>query len=512
MGTTTEGTGASLFLTGAVNNTMGSADFEVANGSFVQQAPINATSITIDVPNGVFLVDANPPVPYEGVAGDISDAWLDVASSNATYTGGTSQNSAATQTVPTLDSFFLPGLTSSGYNANLVVTTAVDYLFNPNGTAQSAFDFTQQHVVGTTSNTTNGTGTSYIFFGDAMPYLWGTGNDDNATYAGNQAQTGSNNNFATGGSNGGLTYTIGSGDKGMGNTPLIMPNLPLQATGTSSTPAAANLTGSITAAAVSITADIIDLNGPINVGHQGNASLRLSPGLGLLLRNYQAQYNQSPSTVAAVYQIPAFELPDDVSATYSCLTGQITVNQLTAGTSQAQVLLTGQIMSSVAGGAINLSGGAGACEIENLTGLPVVLAGVGNGSYIPQGTVTINDTFANLTTIYTYSPGGPVSVYSGALNQVTATGTPTSTVAGSTATYQPTDNLVYTWTNTASVSRPGNDTSTSPPTWNYPAKGAGSYDYQGDWTFYSGTTDAPYVASNGTLSVSAAANPPVFSE
>ncbi|MFM7160724.1 MAG: hypothetical protein ACKO3P_10160, partial [Planctomycetaceae bacterium] len=115
MGTTTQGTGASLFLTGAVNNTMGSVDFEVANGSFVQQAPINATSITIDVPNGVFLVDANPPVPYEGVAGDISDAWLDLASSNATYTGGTSQNSAATQTVPTLDSFFLPGLTSSGY-------------------------------------------------------------------------------------------------------------------------------------------------------------------------------------------------------------------------------------------------------------------------------------------------------------------------------------------------------------------------------------------------------------
>ena len=53
MGTTTQGAGPSLFLTGAVNNTMGSVDFEVANGSFVQQAPINATSITIDVPNEI---------------------------------------------------------------------------------------------------------------------------------------------------------------------------------------------------------------------------------------------------------------------------------------------------------------------------------------------------------------------------------------------------------------------------------------------------------------------------
>ncbi|MFN5532196.1 MAG: lectin-like domain-containing protein, partial [Planctomycetaceae bacterium] len=511
VGTTTENAGASLFLTGAVNNPMGSVEFEVANGSFVQQAPINATSITIDVPNGVFLVDSNPPVPYEGVAGDISDAWLDVASSNHTYTGGTPQNSAASQTVPTLSSFFLPGLTSTGYNPNLVVTTAVDYWFNPGGTAMSAFDFVKNYIVGTATNTTDGSATSYIFFGDTIPYC----NDDSVDYVNGQSQAGSGSNFLTGGTNGGLTYTLGDGNKNnTGNTPLIMPNLPLKATGTSNTAAAANLTGSITAAAVSITADIIDLNGPINVGHQGNATLRLSPGLGLLLRGYQAQYNQSPATVAAVYQVPAFELPNDVSATYSCLTGEITVSPLTAGSTNAQVVLTGQIMSSVSGASINLNGGAGTCEIENLTGFPVVLQGVGT-SAIPRGTVTINDTYALQTTIYAYELGGPVSVYSGTLNTVTATGTPTSTVTGTMATFHPTDNLIYTWENTASVSRPGNDTSNSPPTWYNPYKGNNvdqSINYQGQWTFYSGTSDAPYVASNGTLSVSSQTNPPVFSE
>jgi hypothetical protein len=85
-------------------------------------------------------------------------------------------------------------------------------------------------------------------------------------------------------------------------------------------------------------------------------------------------------------------------------------------------------------------------------------------------------------------------------------------VTGTTATYQPTDNLIYTWSNTASVSRPGNNTD---GTWYNPYTGNNvdqSIDYQGQWTFYSGTSDAPYVASNGTLSVSSQTNPPVFSE
>jgi len=510
VGTTSEAAGASLFVTGPVNNMLGSVDLSVANGSLIQQAPINATSITIDVPNGVFFVDGNPPIPYEGVAGDIQDAWLNVASSNVTATAGNNQYGSENQTVPTVTSFFLPGLTSSGYSPNLVVTTAVDAQFNPNGTSQSAFYFTQQHVVGTTSNTTNGSGTSYIYFGDAMPYLWGTGNDDGSSYAGTQAQIGSNSNFLTNSSNG-LTYTIGTGENGMGNTPLIMPNLPLTATGTTAAPAAQSLTGSINAAAVSITAGIIDLNGPMNVGHTVNAQVTLSPGLGLLLRQYQAAYDSNPGTVAALYNIPASLLPEAVSASYNCLTGAITVGPIVAAP-DVEVILTGQMISSVTGAAINLSGGLGTCQVDNQTGLPVVLAGVGSGPTSTQGTVTINDTWANQTTIYTYSPGEPVQVYSGTLNQVTATGTPNSTVSGTTATFQPTDNTIYTWTNAASVSRPGNDTSTTPATWSYPANGAGSFNYSGDWTFYSGTADAPYVASNGTLSVSPSANPAVFSE
>jgi len=166
VGSTTVNAGASLFLTGPINNTLGDVSLAVIEGSFIQEAPVNATSILINVPLGVSLVDTDS---YWGIAGDIQSAWQNLASASASFTTGTEANGTTVPSIELPTSYFLPGLITTGdFYANHLVATAANYLFNPDQEIQSAYGFTTS-VIGQTTNTANGTGTSYVFFGDAMP-------------------------------------------------------------------------------------------------------------------------------------------------------------------------------------------------------------------------------------------------------------------------------------------------------------------------------------------------------
>ncbi|MFN9373585.1 MAG: lectin-like domain-containing protein, partial [Planctomycetaceae bacterium] len=510
VGTTTNGYGPSLFITNPIINATGDIILSVANGSVVQQAGLNAMGVEITVPNGVLTVTSSP---YTGIGGNIADAWAQTAASNSSFTSGNSQNSQTNQTIPVPTSFFLPGLVAAGsgvtYNPYLAVTTAVNAKFNPNGSYLNAWDLVSQSVVGPVNSPT---ATSYVYFGDAMPYLWGYGNDDSRNYAIEQTNLGSNNMIT--GTDAQLAYLLGSGgsDYNMGYLPLIMPNLPLAAQGNSVPSAVSNaLDGGITAAAVSITANIIDLNAQLNVGRQGNLALTLGAHLGELLQAYQASYQANPLTVSPIYVIPAAELTAGVSASFNCLTGEITVDPVLLGTANVEVILTGQIMSSLQGSAINVSGGPGTSYVNNYTGFPVVLSGLHAGAASLQGTVIINDTFQQTTSIYTYAPGGEIQVYTGAINQVTTASPPSSTVAGTSTTFRPAENLVYTWNNTADLTRPGNVPNTD--NWGIPSQNSDlDYNYGSVWSFTSGTTEAPYVASVGQLTVPSTPQPWLFME
>ena len=480
--------GPALMVTAPINNTAGNVSITNNNGSLVQLAAINAISVSVTTPNGAYAAQQSG---YWGAGGNIANAWQNTASSNTIYTAPTNVDSNNTVSVPNVTSLFYPGQTSTGFNANLAATTAADYFHNPNGIAQSASAFTA-NLVGPTpwGGSNNGNGYSWIFFGDAMPYVNGTGNDDTGPVAQNYAQQGSNNAFTKTTATY-YTYTIGSGGNGLGQTPLVMPNLPLKAVSTTNTVASSFNANSITAAQISITASIIDLNSNIVAGTAANLTLTLSSALGTTLNQFQTQYNNGQQS-NPIYSIPSSDLIPGVTATYSAITGQITVSQISLGTDSVQVNLTGQMMSSVANSSILVQGGAGISSIQNNTNLPVIFQGITTGSAQLSGSVNINDTYANKQTLYVYQQGQPIQVYSGAIgaNLMSTSVTPT-TVTGTTTTFAPTTGLAYTWTNSAEITRP-----TIP---SYPAKNENNA-YSGQWSFVS-TANNPY--SNSTNGVTA---------
>ena len=479
--------GTALMVTAPINNTAGNVSITNNNGSLVQLAAINAVSVSVTTPNGAYAAQQSG---YWGAGGNIANAWQNTASSNTSYTAPSNVDMQNTVSVPNVTSLFYPGQTSTGFNANLAATTAADYFFNPNGIAQNAWAFTA-NLVGPKpwGGSNNGNGYSWIYFGDAMPYVNGTGNDDTGPVAQQYTQQGSNNAF-TQTTTTYYTYTIGNGDNGLGQTPLVMPNLPLKAVGTTNIAASSLNANSITAAQISITASIIDLNSNIVAGTAANLTLTLSSALGTTLNQFQTQYNNGQQS-NPIYSIPSSDLIPGVTATYSALTGQITVSQISLGTDSVQVSLTGQMMSSVANTSIFVQGGPGTSTIQNNTNIPVTFQGITTGSAQLRGSININDTYANKQTLYLYQPGQPIQVYSGAIGaNLQSTATPTL-VSGTTSTFAPTSGLAYTWTNSAEITRPAIPAA--------PAKNANN-SYSGNWTFVS-TENNPY--SNSTNGVTA---------
>ena len=505
VGTPGNGTsGPAVFVTGAINNTSGSVSITNDYGSLVQTAPINSQSYTAYTPNGPYVVSTSG---YYGVGGNIADSWQAQSVSNSSWTSPTNVSSTSSLSVPVLGSFFYPGQTSTGFNANLAVTTAINSWFNPNSTAQSATTFSKL-VEGTSTNTANTQGTSWIFFGDPNPYAGGVINDDTTTDATSLTNSGSNNAFT--GSN--LYYTIGSGSGGGGNLPLILPNLPIRANGSSNSVSIPSPSG-ITASTIIINSTIIDLNSTITAGTLGNLTLTLGSSLSSALTTFQSQYNSGAQT-NPIYTIPSSYLTTSVTgtsgelgssgttspwlispsvtATYSALTQQITVDQISLGTSTVNVSLTGQIMSSLAGSSIVMQGGAGISNIQNNTGIPVILNGITTGSAQVKGSVVINDYFSNQQTQYVYQPGQAIQVYTGRINaNLLAPGIASNvtSLTGTTATYQPVSGLRFNWTDTATLTRPAVVTplpsSSNPPNWSF------------------GNSNSPYTTTATSLSVPA---------
>ena len=483
---------------GGIQNSGGSVTVTNANGPFIDLGPINASSVTVSTPNSAFIV--NTPTAYYGTGGNIL-----AAIQSGVIPLPLSNFSAGNQTNTTVNpgGYFLPGYvqygtTSTGspgavYSADLVASTAADQLYNTPATLANGLYSTSVNgfyvmagqknssgsqiyysggLYGNVNNQNNMTGTGYLFFGSALPYvapneLVNPNTSQNGGYGYNDGQNNANS-FASQGSFGILNssssyYTIGTGSAGsqgknsapfMGFLPMVLTNMPLSA----STPTMpkAGLSSGITAASVAITAAFIDLNAPINAGNTQNLSLTLSPALGSSLKTYQSQY-QAGTQANPIDSLTSADLglPNSgITATYNAQTNQITLSQIATSPSKIQVILTGAIMSTVAGNAINLSGGPGTNAINNQTGIPLVLSGVDSGTSSVQGLVQINDTQTGQTTQYLYNPGQPIqksiAPYS---NHVTGTYSSPTTISGNSTSYQPLSGQEYSWTNTAQISR-----------------------------------------------------------
>jgi hypothetical protein len=340
------------------------------------------------------------------------------------------------------------------------------------GTAGSVYPYNQREV----------------YFGSGVPYALG---DDSA---------GTANALTTLDSGGTLSgnYQIGSGGPNDANGHLaLIPIEPLSESLASYS--SADLSGSTKSSAiygkqVSINAQTLDINGDVTAGQPTDWSLNLPASLTTPL--FGTLWWDS-----VIYRLglhnPIFDIPvstlspgdSQITATYNAQTNQITVNNVSASSGGGSISLNGGIISSNTLGHIHVNGGLGQVQMNNQTGIPLVVQQVYAGSDSQTGSVVskvdITDTnqpAATRQTLYVYQPGQPIAVYQGAAGATLGTGTPSSTVTDTSATYNPEAGLCWQWVQQATLGR----------TITYDSKVGNSSWAVSDWVWTSGTATNPW--------------------
>jgi hypothetical protein len=467
--------GPALFLTGPITNLGGVVSITNVSGSLGQAATVYGQQVNISVPQGVTIVTIAPPGVYYAGGNPYSE-WQNYM----LWPGGN-----PTQGVPnaSLAASFVANAEHPGFTTASALTQAII------GTAGSVWPANQ----------------STVYFGDAVPYALG---DDSSGTA--STLTG----IASGGALSG-NYRLGSG--GASNNNGYFPLIPVEPLSTSATSyTSADLTGSTASSAiygkqVSINAQTLDINGDITAGQPTNWSLDLpasltTPFTGAL---WLDQMDYQLGLHGPIFDIPVSTLaPGDsqITATYNAETNQITVDNVSASSGGGAIRLKGGIISSNQLGHIHINGGLGQVHVNNHTGIPLVLQQIYAGSDSQAGsvasTVDITDTnqpAATRQTLYVYQPGQPIAVYKGAAGATLGTGTPSSTITGTSATYNPTAGLRWQWVEKATLGR----TITYDRT-----VGAGSWSVS-NWAWTSGTPTNPWEYVDPNTSQATGSTPPV---
>ncbi|MGC1718966.1 MAG: hypothetical protein WA746_08265, partial [Isosphaeraceae bacterium] len=144
-----------------------------------------------------------------------------------------------------------------------------------------------------------------------------------------------------------------------------------------------------------------------------------------------------------------------ITATYSAVTKQITIDNVVAGLHGGFGTLDGKIISTNPQGSINFKDGLGNVSINNQTGIPIVVQTIDTGSPA-SSTLDITDTDkfgSQEQTLYVYQPGSPIQEYTGQAGVTLGSGTPSATVSGTSASYDPEAGARWTWEDTASLYR-----------------------------------------------------------
>ena len=466
--------GPAVLIEGYFNNPSGDVTLTNAMGAIIEIAPINAASVTISSPNSAFVLST--PTAYYGVGGNSIDAWA-LTGQPASQTNSTSY--IPTYTIPSYAYAFIPGQTNTGaWNANLAATAAADYLFNGvsisngpdarqlisstlslNTFAQNSFYNDGYSKGNKPSSDTHASGSSTILFGNSTPWA---DFDESSNTAG--ADTQSDQEYASFMGSGGILANASPNWYQFGNTyydtganggavPLVLPDQPILAQAQVSA-ISPYLTGGLTAAQVSLTALLIDVNAPLNVGISKNINIHLTASLGTTLTQFQANF-QNGTVTSPLYSIPASYLGAGASgftATYNAQTNQITLSSIASTSGQVSALLVGQIISTTTWGKINMIGGPGLASINNGTGIPLVLEGIDSGSTEVVGTIEIKDSLKQLNTKYVYQPGQGLVIYTAPSDQPYPT-TSSSSSSSATTSYAPVTGALYSQTSSADIWR-----------------------------------------------------------
>ena len=194
-----------------------------------------------------------------------------------------------------------------------------------------------------------------------------------------------------------------------------------------------------------IDAESIDINGELDVGTPTpNWSVTLGPTAASDISVYQQEYDEGQETDPD-YSLPLVDLStvnpgdDQITATYSAVTKQITIDNVVAGLHGGFGTLDGKIISTNPQGSINFKDGLGNVSINNQTGIPIVVQTIDTGSPA-SSTLDITDTDkfgSQEQTLYVYQPGSPIQEYTGQAGVTLGSGTPSATVSGTSASYDP---------------------------------------------------------------------------
>ncbi|HYR14028.1 MAG TPA: hypothetical protein VEQ67_07390, partial [Mycobacterium sp.] len=248
---------------------------------------------------------------------------------------------------------------------------------------------------------------------------------------------------------------------------------------------------------VAIIAKYIDINGGISVGQPTNWSISLAESmvapvvLGQVFDHYDIQWNGFFPTLVAKYRTDAVaggELAVDayrfgaklvsspifnitgsattrsgdslIGARYDAQANQITLDDVRASSGGGSVSLSGGIISTNTLGRIHVNGGLGDVQVDNRTGVPLVVQNIyagGAGTLRDLvSTVDITDTLqplynnnANNHWLYSYTPGTGVSVYNGISGSTLQAGS--MTAVGVSGSYQPVSGLRWQWREQATM-------------------------------------------------------------
>ncbi len=445
VGTPANGPGPAVYLNGDINNLGGEVAIANVDGSVAQLGAINAEQYNITAPNGLLIISGTNGVEITGSAP--YSEWANVM----LWPGGNPY-----QVLP---------------DANDAVAWAANAQFDSGGQFANSYDFTAALIGAAGESKTNGESTyltSYVFYGGDVPWA------DNITHTGSVAAANQDSPV-------GQAYAISTS---AGGNDGYFPVVPLEPLSENALYSQANLSGSaastIDAAQVLINAGTIDLDSYITVGQPNAWSVDLPATLAGLMAEDRTSYDQSRGN-------PLFELPvapvestdSTITAQYNAATNQIILNNVSASSGGGVFAMDGAIISTNTLGHIHVNGGLGAVNIDNETGIPVLVQNVSAGTNALNSTVSssvdiidTNQTTGSQQTLYVYRPGMGISTYQGPANQVLG-GSGGTLTTGTTASYSPESGLRFQWQLQANLTRnpgvvigpKGNLTSISPGNW-----------------------------------------------
>jgi hypothetical protein len=258
----------------------------------------------------------------------------------------------------------------------------------------------------------------------------------------------------------------------------------------------------IRAGQVYISANIIDVNGPIIAGRIDNWSINMDAATATEIAGFRTQYARGLGTIFDITTATKSNAGDNlIGARYDAVNNQILLSD-TANSVAGYVYLNGKIVNSTMLGNITVNAGYSNVTINNNSGVAIATGTISAGQAVP-GVVQIVDRNVNApdsadpyrtrTTWYVYTPGSatPLSIYTaegGSINDYRLATQVGAASASSTASYAPRTNSTLNWSDWTYLIRTN---SGSGPTWEFDSDNITR-------------TDNPYLVANSTVGTATA--------